>query len=484
MDNENFDPMKLKQDLIALEDKPTELVEYVNRLDHREKRIALSMMYDHFNRDTIYLLENEGIIAKLEAEFDTGASTDDAALLEQFRTSMEEDGFAGEAPLMPEHRGGEGQHEDPPSYEAATGEEEEPLPDTPTSPDPADRSEERDAEEDGDTESDDGPEERRYSYPLPSEKDPVMEDEETDEEDEDETDKDRTETDSEEDTAADDEEEAKAASSEDRQENSFNKEEQTASSVGIPSIPVRIQLASTMVAALSDSPDRSVSSAVSSLQEETSKPVVRGVGNLSPDAPEAVSVAANYKEALAIATAEKSDKEVGGWGLRAITQKEVELAKDIRTQLAAVITAEKDIRDEFYAVVREYKSVADTARENAVNAGLLRNSMKDSVAHAKVFFDEDVNRMLRDQMESATSEFYSNAKENFNELLKTVVTRYKQFTEAAGRFEVENEREIRVIGKRTQGLEKKLDRLLLLFYGLIVLGVLNLVVQIAFHFIG
>lgn len=482
MDNENFDPMKLKQDLIALEDKPTELVEYVNRLDHREKRIALSMMYDHFNRDTIYLLENEGIIAKLEAEFDTGASTDDAALLEQFRTSMEEDGFAGEAPLMPEHRGGEGQHEDPPSYEAATGEEEEPLPDTPTSPDPADRSEERDAEEDGDTESDDGPEERRYSYPLPSEKDPVMEDGEPDEEDE--TDEDRTETDSEEDTTADDEEDAKAASSEDRQENFFNEEEQTASSVGIPSIPVRIQLASTMAAALSDSPDRSVSSAVSSLQEETSKLAVRGVGNLSPDAPEAVSVAANDKEALAIATAEKSDKEVGGWGLRAITQKEVELAKDVRTQLAAVITAEKDIREEFYAVVREYKSVADTARENAVNAELLRNSMKDSVAHAKVFFDEDVNRMLRDQMESATSEFYSNAKENFNELLKTVVTRYKQFTEAAGRFEVENEREIRVIGKCTQSLEKKLDRLLLLFYGLIVLGVLNLVVQIAFHFIG
>lgn len=482
MGNENFDPIKLKQELIALEDKPTELVEYVNRLDHREKRIALSMMYEYFSRDTLFLLENEGLIAKLEAEFDTGVSTDDTALLEQLGTSIEEDGFAGEMPPMPEHRGDKGQHEDPPSYEAAAGEEEEPLPDTPTSLDPADQPGEKDAEEDGDTESDDGPEERRYSYPLPSEKDPIMEDGEPDEEDE--TDEDRTETDSEEDTAADDEEDAKEVSSEDRQENFFNEEEQTASSVGIPSIPVRIHLASTMAAALSDSPDRSVSSAASSLQEETSKPAARGVGNLSPDASEAVSVAANDKEALAIATAEKSDKEVGGWGLRAITQKEVELAKDIRTQLAAVITAEKDIRDEFYAVVREYKSVADTARENAVNAGLLRNSMKDSVAHAKVFFDEDVNRMLRDQMESATSEFYSNAKENFNELLKTVVTRYKQFTEAAGRFEVENEREIRVIGKRTQGLEKKLDRLLLLFYGLIVLGVLNLVVQIAFHFIG
>lgn len=144
--------------------------------------------------------------------------------------------------------------------------------------------------------------------------------------------------------------------------------------------------------------------------------------------------------------------------LRVSTDENLRLAYKIHEEIARSVAEEHKIRESMYSLVQAYGQLAENLVTQSHQSSEIQQRLMDGTAHAERFMNDDMTRLFRQRATEATNSFYEECKDRFNELFKSAVRRYKQFTEAAMDFQEkmsgENERRVRAIESKLSMVEK------------------------------
>lgn len=140
--------------------------------------------------------------------------------------------------------------------------------------------------------------------------------------------------------------------------------------------------------------------------------------------------------------------------IRAATNENLRTARKIQEALAESVAEERQIRDSMFATMQRYQTLTEQMADLSLKASEIQQRLLEGTARGEQFLNADMARLLQQRAKEATDDFYQEARDNYNDLFKSAVRRYKQFTEAAMDFQDKMTDEN---GRRVRALESKLD---------------------------
>ena len=446
----------IKQLLVSMEDNPAQIDGYLRTLragafGDEAVDYAWDVISKSFEDENILELENKGIVPNHKRRTKQGYSEEDPFGEANPEEEPEEDESEGDDEEENEENEDEDTDED--SDEDSDEDEDDSEDDEDSEEeDEDDASSDDDSDEDSDEEGGNDDEDNEDSD----------EDEENSEDEEDSDADDHTDPDSDEDSVEEDKDEEGNDSSD---EDKGDKGTADGDSYTDDPLPLKEELKPSPAVKVGKvtipSAERHVETPSVSYSTELPETSLKGVNRLNEQdverikqvLPEARDVFQAGHVYLVPADTGK-EVELRVLEIRAATNENLRTARKIQEALAESVAEERQIRDSMFATMQRYQTLTEQMADLSLKASEIQQRLLEGTARGEQFLNADMARLLQQRAKEATDDFYQEARDNYNDLFKSAVRRYKQFTEAAMDFQDKMTDEN---GRRVRALESKLD---------------------------